>query len=127
MTTILGETAVNGLSWRWIALMAIVPPILAILAAMPIWRSRQVILGNLLGSGVIFACALGLIMRESLDLTMLTRRCLDSGYTCWPDPSAFVRHAIYSGIALIEVFALFTYSLRVEEKIRRRGYSPEWR
>ena len=43
------------------------------------------------------------------------------------DPSAFARFAIYAGIGMSEVFALFTYSLRVEERMRRQGYAPEWR
>ena len=30
-------------------------------------------------------------------------------------------------IALFEVMVLFTISLKVEEKVRRRGYAPEWR
>ena len=42
-------------------------------------------------------------------------------------PRAFTRHAIYVSIALIEVFALFTLSLRVEQSIHRRNYAPEWR
>ena len=47
--------------------------------------------------------------------------------TCWPNPSAFSRYAIYAFIALFEVMALFSLSLKVENKIRRRGYAPEWR
>ncbi len=124
---ILGETVVNALSWRWIALMAIVPPLLGVLVAIPIWRTNQVILGNLAGSSIIFAAGLALILRESVDLTRLTQKCLDAGYTCWPEPSAFARYAIYAAVALVEVFALFTMSLKVEEKMRRRGYAPEWR
>ena len=53
--------------------------------------------------------------------------CLDAGVVCFPEPSAFMRYAIYAGIGLIEVFALFTFSLKVEERIRNRAYAPEWR
>ena len=120
-------TTVNALSWPWIAVMAIGPPIAGVLVAFPIWRTKQTILGNLAGTVVIFGSAMVLIARESVELNRLTQRCLDSGYTCWPDPSAFARYAIYAFIALFEVFALFTWSLRVERKIRRRGYAPEWR
>ena len=31
------------------------------------------------------------------------------------------------GIALVEIFALFTYSLKVETRIRNQAYAPEWR
>jgi hypothetical protein len=42
-------------------------------------------------------------------------------------PSAFARYAIYTGIGMIEVFALFAWSLKVETRIRNRAYAPEWR
>jgi hypothetical protein len=119
--------AVNSLSWGWIALMASVPFLLGLLVAYPIWRMRQTILGNLAGTAVIFGAALVLIGREWVDVERVTRECLEAGFTCWPSPSAFTRYAIYASIAFIEVFALFTLSLRVEEKIRRRDYAPEWR
>ena len=119
--------SVHELSWTWIALMATAPPLVGLLVAIPIWRTKQMILGNLVGSFVIFAAAIALILRESVGLERLTRQCLDSGFTCWPDPSAFTRFAIYAGIGLMEVFALFTLSLKVEENMRRRHYAPEWR
>ena len=118
---------VTGLSWSYVAVMATLPLLVAGLLAWPIWRSKQFILGNLAGSVVIFGSALALIMRESVTLDALTRACLDAGYTCWPTPSAFLRYAIYAGIGLIEVFAVFTISLRVEQRQRHAGYAPEWR
>jgi hypothetical protein len=118
---------VTGLSWRWIALMATLPPVVGLLVAYPCWKLRQPILGNLAGATVIFGAALGLILRESAALDTLSRQCLDAGYYCFPSPSAFSRYAIYAFIALFEVFGLFTVSLSVEQKIRRSGYDPEWR
>jgi hypothetical protein len=117
----------NGLNWQWIALMATAPLIVGVLVALPVWRTTQVILGNLAGTAVIFGSAFALILREFVELERLTRTCLDTGVTCWPEPSAFTRYAIYAFIALIEVFALFTLSLKVEQKIRNRHYAPEWR
>ena len=124
MTTSVG---LNELSWVWIALMLTVPPLMGVLVAFPIWRTREIILGNLAGTAVIFGAAFALISREYVELDRLTRTCLDSGFVCWPEPSAFMRYAIYAFIALIEVFALFTLSLRVEQRIRNRDYAPEWR
>jgi hypothetical protein len=119
--------SVTGLSWFAIVLMAIVPPIAGGLIAYPFWRKRQPILGNIAGSVVIFGAALMLILRESVELDRLTRQCIDAGYYCFPTPTSFSRYAIYAFIALFEVFALFTVSLSVENKIRRSGYDPEWR
>ena len=120
-------TSVTSLSWSWIGLMATVPPLVAGFVAYPIWQTKQFILGNLVGAVVMFVAAIGLILRESAELQEITQRCLDAGFTCWPDPAAFTRYAIYAGLALIEVFALFTVSLKVETRIRRRNYAPEWR
>ena len=117
----------NELSWRWIALMLTLPPVVGVLAAFPLWRKKEMILGNIAGSTVIFGTALALILREYAEIDRVTRMCLDSGFTCWPEPSAFMRFAIYAFIALIEVVALFLLSLRVEARIRNRDYAPEWR
>jgi hypothetical protein len=118
---------VNELSWRWIALMATAPLVVGLLVAYPCWKKRQPILGNIAGTAVIFGAALALILRESAELDAIGRRCLDAGYYCFPTPSAFSRYAIYAFIGLFEVFALFTISLSVEQKVRRSGYDPEWR
>ena len=107
--------------------MATVPPVVGVLVAIPIWRTKQMILGNLAGTAVIFGSAMAMIVRESIEIDRVTRQCLDAGFTCWPNPTAFTRYAIYATIGLVEVFALFYASLKVEEAIRRRGYAPEWR
>lgn len=117
----------HGLSWYWIALELAVPPPVALLVAYLFWRKEQMIFGNIVGTGVLFGSAFALIFREHAELDIMVRRCLDQGLVCWPDPSAFTRFAIYAFIALFEVFALFSLSLVVEERIRRRHYSPEWR
>ena len=115
------------LSWRWIALMLTAPPLLGVAVAYPIWRTSQIVLGNLAGTAVIFGAALASILRESVELDRLAQRCLDAGYPCWPEPSAFTRYAIYAFIGLIEVIGVFSVSLKVEERIRNRRYAPEWR
>lgn len=116
-----------GLNWSWIALMATAPGVVGVLLAYPCWRRTEMILGNLAGTAVILGTAFALIFRESADVDRVTRACLDAGYTCWPEPSAFVRYAIYAGIGFMEVVALFMVSLTVERRIRDRRYSPEWR
>jgi hypothetical protein len=116
-----------GLNWFWIALELLVPPLIALAVAYPIWQQKQPILGNLAGTAVIVTVAVGLIGRESVQLDRLVRACLDNGIICAPSPSAFTRYAIYVVVAFIEIMALFTYSLSVEARIRRRGYAPEWR
>ncbi len=116
----------NGLNWYWISIMATAPPIVAMLLALPLWRSRQMTLGSVIGTAVIFGTAMGLILREYVELDRIAQDCLDAGTICWPDPSAFTRFALYASIGLVEVFMLFFVSLKFEERRRRRGYAPEW-
>jgi hypothetical protein len=117
----------SGLSWSWIGLMAVVPPLAALLVAYPFWRQNETILGNLAGAAVIFATAFALIFREYAVIDRATQACLNAGTTCWPAPSAFMRYAIYACIGLIEVIGIFVGSLRFERKRRERLYAPEWR
>ena len=75
---------VADLSWRWIVLMLTVPPVAGALAAYPWWRKREMILGNLAGTIVIFGAAVALIVRESLELNRAITKCLDAGYPAGP-------------------------------------------
>jgi len=115
------------LSWFWIVVAVVVPSTAAVLIAWPIWKSGQAILGNVAGTLIIMGTAMALIMREHVVLDRMVQACLDQGMTCWPEPSAFIRYAIYACIGLAEVIALFMVSLKVESYFRRRDYAPEWR
>jgi hypothetical protein len=116
-----------GLNWSWIVVMALAPLPVAVLVATAVWRRGEMILGNVAGAAVIFGTGLVLILREHAELDAAVQGCLDRGMTCWPEPAAFTRYAIFAGIALLEVIALFAVSLRVEAKQRNQGYAPEWR
>jgi len=116
------------LSWTWIAVMAVAPLPLGTLLALPVWRRREFILGNIAGTVVIFGTAFALIFRESAMLTILRQQCFDAGgVVCWPVPSAFTRYTIYAVLGLVEVVALFLFSLTVEKRLREQDYAPEWR
>ena len=113
-------------SWFWMGLQVVVPPPAAVLLALPLWRGKQPILGNIAGTAVIFGSAIALILREYVELDRITKACIDAGTVCWPTPGFFTRFAVYAFIGLIEVFALFTLSLVVEERLRRRDYDRQW-
>jgi hypothetical protein len=117
----------TGLSWNWIALASSAPLLVALAVAALFWRKSQAIFGNIVGTGIVFGSGVAMILREYVVLDRGVQACLEVGVPCWPVPSAFTRFAIYAFIALIEVFILFSLSLRVEERIRRRDYAPEWR
>jgi hypothetical protein len=117
----------NHLNWRYIILAAIVPPLVGLIVAFPFWRKRRMTLGNIFATAIIFATSIGLILREYAEIDKITTECLDAGIPCFPVPSAFTRFAIYAFIGLLQVIAFFSFSLVVEERMRRRDYSPEWR
>jgi hypothetical protein len=118
---------VTTLSWPWIGLMVTLPPLMAIALAYPLWHRGQTMLGSIAGTVVVFGSALAFIGREYSVLDRITQACLDAGTTCWPEPPAFTRFAIYAFIALMEVFAMFGLGLRVEARRRNERYAPEWR
>ena len=118
---------VDTLSWYWITLQLTAVPLLGLLVTIPFWRRAEMIFGNIVGSAVILGWAIALIFREYVDVDRTVQACIDAGTTCWPEPSAFARFAIYASIGLGEVFVLFTLSLAVERRISNRDYAPEWR
>lgn len=117
----------NGLSWYWIGIEATVAPLIGFLVALPLWLKQQPIFGNIAGAVVIFGAAFSLILREHLQIEAVVGKCLDEGIPCFPHPDAFTRFAVYAFVALFEVILLFLVSLRVEHRLRRRGYDPQWR
>jgi len=118
----------HELSWRWIAVMAVAPLPVGILASWPVWTRRETVLGNIAGTVVILGTAFALIFRESTTLDAAQRACFDAGFAaCSPTPTAFARYAIYASIGMAQVVALFLISLHVERRIRERDYAPEWR
>jgi hypothetical protein len=117
----------TGLNWFWIGIAATVPAAIGLMVAYPFWKRDEAVFGNIIATTIIFAFAFAMIWREHVELDRIVQACLDEGLTCWPSPAAFTRFAIYAFIGLFEVFAVFSLSLRVEERIRRRDYAPEWR
>jgi hypothetical protein len=117
----------NHLNWRYIVFASVVPPLAGLIVAFPFWRKRRMTLGNIFATALIFATSIGLILREYAEIDKITTECLDNGIPCFPVPSAFTRFAIYAFIGLLQVIAFFSLSLVVDERIRRRDYSPEWR
>jgi hypothetical protein len=118
---------IDHLNWHWLWLSMTAPLVAGLAVAWPFWLRTQPIFGNLAGTVVTFGWGLAMIMREHIELDHLIQQCFADGYVCFPTPSAFTRFAIYAFIALTETVIVFSVSLTVENRVRRRGYAPEWR
>ena len=117
----------HGLNWYWITWQLTAASVMGLLVTIPFWRKAEMIFGNIFGSAVIFVWAIALIFREYVEIDRVVQACIDDGTTCWPEPSAFARFAVYASIGLVEVFILFTASLSVERRISNRDYDVQWR
>ena len=115
------------MSWFWIGMAVAVPAVVAILLALPFWLNDAPLAGNLIGAGVILMSAIGSVVREHSDIQRALLQCTGSGKPCLIHPAPFIRFAIYGGIGLAEVAALFALGLWVEERRRRRLLDPDWR
>jgi hypothetical protein len=116
-----------GLNWGWIALALTLPTAGAVVVSVLIWRTGQIILGNIAGTAVAFGAAIGFILREHAEVEAVVNACLDAGTACFPEPSAFIRFAIYACIGMAQAFLVFSLSLKYEMRLRRKDYAPEWR
>jgi hypothetical protein len=116
----------SHLSWNWIALQATAPVPVALFAAWIFWRGSNFMIGNVVGSALIFATTVGAIGREYFALQAFLRKCIADELACPVQPDAFTRFAVYAFIGMFQIAALFALSLRFEERARRRLFSPEW-
>ena len=120
--------ATIGLNWLWIGIALAIPMALGLLAAMLFWwRQRDALIGNVVGAGLIGACALLFIWREYLELAEVRAACAAQNVACRIRPTDFNRYAIYGGIGFAQVMGVFTIGLHLEEQARRRTRAPEWR
>ena len=118
---------IDHLNWHWIWWSMTAPLVGGFALAWPLWLRKQPIFGNLVGTAVTFGWGIAMILREHIELDRLVQQCFADGVVCFPAPSAFTRFAIYAFIALVETVIVFSVSLTVETRVRRRGYAPEWR
>ena len=112
----------DSLSLTWVFVAAILPMAVALIIALPLWHRRiKDEGGTIAGAAVVFACSLGLIGREFSHVLKMSGTCVARQIACHFEPEPFTRYAIYAGIGMLQVFALFMIGLSVEERLRRRA------
>ena len=104
----------------WVIAAALLPLLAGLLVAWPLWRKRvKDEMGTIAGGFVVFACAIGFIEREYVEVERISASCVERQVGCRFSPPLFNRYAIYGGVAMAQVFALFVVGLKIEERLRR--------
>jgi hypothetical protein len=116
------------MNWTWIVAALIAPTLAAIVIARPLWTRGQVILGNIIGSALIFFAVFFLIANEYVLVERILQECVRKSQFCTAfsiKPAAFTRYAIWGAIGFVDVFILFNLSLRAERRIRGRNFDEQ--
>lgn len=105
----------------WLVAAAVVPLLAGLLLALPFWIKRvKDEIGSVVGALVVFACVVGFIGREYVEIERVSANCVAKQIGCRFFPAHFTRYAIYGGIGMAQVFVLFIVGLSIEERLRRR-------
>ena len=120
------RTVEVGLSWLWLGIQVVVPTLMALAVAIPLWRKRHALAGSVAGTAVIMFATMMIVSRELIALFNVRSACLKAGTRCLVAPSDEARTMIYIGIGFLEVCTLFEISLMIDRRRRREGYAPEW-
>jgi hypothetical protein len=123
---------VNVMDWRWVMLALVLPTILGVLVALPVWwKGKEPIVGGMLGLFPVAVATVAFIGREYIELERFNQECrrlLDSNIICrQASPEAFTRFGIYCFIGLLQAVVLFSLSLWVEGRRQRRAFAEGWR
>lgn len=108
----------------WPVIAAVVPTMLGLVAAWVFWRRRQMVIGNTVGSGVVFAAILFAMGREYVAQERLMRLCQQRLGPCPRD--GYMAFLVFACIAFIDVGVIFWVSLNVEERSRRTNNYSDW-
>ena len=117
----------SELSWFWIAVALTVPPVVGTAWSHSRSGCRNNRFSAIWPHVIIFGAAIALIGREHIELERITQACLDQGRTCWPNLERLRTLRDLRVHCALRGDGAFSLSLKVETRIRRRGYAPEWR
>src|SRR6185295_11972815 len=108
----------DTMSSLWIGIAVVLPMVLALAVAWPLWGRANDSLGSILGTFVVFAFGVAFVERELVHLQQLTYRCIALETVCRFYPLPFTRFFIYGIIAMTQAFVLFAVGSAVEDRIR---------
>ena len=109
------------MSTAWVAISVVVPLVVGVLVAFPLWIKRvSDDMGSVVGAGIVLLFTVAFIAREYGEVLNATRRCLEASVACRFQPQPFARYAIYGAVGMCQVFVLFVAGLWIEERRRRQ-------
>jgi len=115
------------IDWRLIAIALTIPPMLAVLTALPFWRRNISTYGAVTGTGLLALAALAFFLWDGITVTRTIAACDVAGVPCPVRPGVFVRFAIFGFIAMGQGMLLFVIDLRLERRRQQREFASEWR
>lgn len=104
------------MSWVHILIALGLPTGLGLLAAWPLWRFKQFIVGNAVGAGVAFAIVVGLIGIAFVTQQRENQQCIQGLIACVSRVDAHMPFLIYAFIGIVDACAIFWVGLVVEER-----------
>jgi hypothetical protein len=118
----------RGINWHLIAMASALPLLAAFAAALPLWRSGRVIIGNTLAVFIVFAGCLFFGGSEYADALKFRYWCGETETPCPPTGTGdFLRLASFGVIAMTQAAAVYLASASLERQSERAQYDARWR
>lgn len=104
------------MNWTEILIALALPTGLGLLAAWPLWRWKQIVVGNAVGAGVAFALTIGLIGLSYVAQQRENEQCAAGLIHCVSRVNAHMPFLLYAFIGVLDACAIFWIGLIAEER-----------
>jgi hypothetical protein len=104
------------MTWGEVFVALTLPAGLGLLAAWPLWRWKQFIVGNAVGAGIAFVLTIGLIGLSYVTQQRENEQCAAGLIHCVSRVDAHMPFLLYALIGIVDACAIFWLGLIVEER-----------
>jgi hypothetical protein len=104
------------MSWTQILVALTLPTAAGLLAAAPLWRWKQIIVGNAVGAGVAFGLTIALIGLSYVTQQRENEQCAAGLIHCVSRVDAHMPFLLYAFMGIVDACAIFWVGLVVEER-----------
>ena len=113
------------MNWLQILITLALPTGLGLLAAWPLWRYKQIVVGNAVGAGVAFALVVGLIGIAFVAQQRDNQQCIAGLIHCVSRVDAHMPFLVYALIGMVDACAIFWIGLIVEQRQAPKTWQAE--